>query len=62
MSSTAFMQLGYHEEARAWRDWLFRAVAGRRAHAEFADRFEIFADERVRGTQDQSLWTGDGAE
>jgi len=25
----AFMQLGYYEEARAWRDWLVRAVAGR---------------------------------
>ena len=24
----AFMQLGYYEEARAWRDWLVRAVAG----------------------------------
>jgi len=24
----AFMQLGYHEEALAWRDWLLRAVAG----------------------------------
>ena len=24
----AFMQLGYYEEARAWRDWLIRAVAG----------------------------------
>ena len=24
----AFMQLGYHDEARAWRDWLRRAVAG----------------------------------
>jgi GH15 family glucan-1,4-alpha-glucosidase len=24
----AFMQLGYHDEARAWRDWLIRAVAG----------------------------------
>ncbi len=24
----AFMNLGYYEEARAWRDWLFRAVAG----------------------------------
>ena len=24
----AFMHLGYYEEARAWRDWLFRAVAG----------------------------------
>jgi GH15 family glucan-1,4-alpha-glucosidase len=24
----AFMQLGYYEEARAWRDWLMRAVAG----------------------------------
>jgi GH15 family glucan-1,4-alpha-glucosidase len=24
----AFMSLGYHEEARAWRDWLIRAVAG----------------------------------
>ena len=24
----AFMQLGYFEEARAWRDWLLRAVAG----------------------------------
>ncbi len=24
----AFMQLGYHDEAQAWRDWLIRAVAG----------------------------------
>jgi len=24
----AFMNLGYYEEARAWRDWLMRAVAG----------------------------------
>jgi GH15 family glucan-1,4-alpha-glucosidase len=24
----AFMQLGYHDEALAWRDWLIRAVAG----------------------------------
>jgi len=24
----AFMQLGYYEEARAWRDWVVRAVAG----------------------------------
>jgi GH15 family glucan-1,4-alpha-glucosidase len=24
----AFMDLGYYEEARAWRDWLLRAVAG----------------------------------
>jgi GH15 family glucan-1,4-alpha-glucosidase len=24
----AFMQLGYYDEARAWRDWLVRAVAG----------------------------------
>jgi len=24
----AFLHLGYHEEARAWSDWLFRAVAG----------------------------------
>jgi GH15 family glucan-1,4-alpha-glucosidase len=24
----ALMHLGYHEEARAWRDWLVRAVAG----------------------------------
>jgi len=24
----AFMQLGYYEEARAWRDWLIRAIAG----------------------------------
>jgi GH15 family glucan-1,4-alpha-glucosidase len=24
----AFIQLGYYEEARAWRDWLVRAVAG----------------------------------
>jgi GH15 family glucan-1,4-alpha-glucosidase len=24
----AFMHLGYHDEARAWRDWLLRAVAG----------------------------------
>jgi GH15 family glucan-1,4-alpha-glucosidase len=24
----AFMNLGYYEEARAWRDWLLRAIAG----------------------------------
>src|SRR5712672_1867759 len=24
----AFMQLGYYDEARAWRDWLLRAIAG----------------------------------
>jgi GH15 family glucan-1,4-alpha-glucosidase len=24
----AFMHLGYYEEARAWRDWLIRAIAG----------------------------------
>ena len=24
----ALMQLGYHDEAKAWRDWLVRAVAG----------------------------------
>lgn len=24
----AFMNLGYHDEAKAWRDWLLRAVAG----------------------------------
>ena len=24
----AFMQLGYYDEARAWRDWLIRAIAG----------------------------------
>ena len=24
----AFMRLGYYDEARAWRDWLIRAVAG----------------------------------
>jgi GH15 family glucan-1,4-alpha-glucosidase len=22
------MHLGYHDEARAWRDWLIRAIAG----------------------------------
>ena len=30
----AFMNLGYHEEARAWRDWLIRAVAGRPDQAQ----------------------------
>jgi GH15 family glucan-1,4-alpha-glucosidase len=25
---SAFLNAGYHEEARAWRDWLLRAVAG----------------------------------
>ena len=24
----AFMHLGYYDEARAWRDWLIRAIAG----------------------------------
>jgi GH15 family glucan-1,4-alpha-glucosidase len=30
----AFMKLGYHEEARAWRDWLLRAIAGSPAQAQ----------------------------
>src|SRR5215510_5741940 len=30
----AFMNLGYHEEARAWRDWLVRAVAGSPSQAQ----------------------------
>ena len=25
---TAFLNAGFHEEARAWRDWLLRAAAG----------------------------------
>jgi hypothetical protein len=28
-----FMHLGYYDEARAWRDWLFRAVAAGRARS-----------------------------
>lgn len=30
----AFMNLGYHDEARAWRDWLLRAVAGAPAQVQ----------------------------
>jgi GH15 family glucan-1,4-alpha-glucosidase len=30
----AFMNLGYYEEARAWRDWLIRAVAGSPSQAQ----------------------------
>ena len=30
----AFLQAGYVEEARAWRDWLLRAVAGDPAHIQ----------------------------
>jgi GH15 family glucan-1,4-alpha-glucosidase len=30
----ALMNVGYYEEARAWRDWLFRAVAGSPAQAQ----------------------------
>jgi GH15 family glucan-1,4-alpha-glucosidase len=30
----AFMNLGYYEEARAWRDWLMRAVAGDPRHIQ----------------------------
>src|SRR5262249_30393566 len=30
----AFMHLGYYEEARAWRDWLLRAVAGSPSQAQ----------------------------
>src|SRR3546814_21008503 len=28
MTLLAFMSLGYFDEARAWRDWLTRSVAG----------------------------------
>jgi GH15 family glucan-1,4-alpha-glucosidase len=30
----AFMKLGYQDEARAWRDWLLRAIAGSPAQAQ----------------------------
>jgi GH15 family glucan-1,4-alpha-glucosidase len=30
----AFMNLGYYDEARAWRDWLVRAVAGSPSQAQ----------------------------
>jgi GH15 family glucan-1,4-alpha-glucosidase len=30
----AFMQLGYYDEARAWRDWVLRAVAGSPSQAQ----------------------------
>jgi GH15 family glucan-1,4-alpha-glucosidase len=30
----ALMNLGYHEEARAWRDWLIRALAGSPSQAQ----------------------------
>jgi GH15 family glucan-1,4-alpha-glucosidase len=30
----AFMNLGYYDEARAWRDWLIRAVAGSPSQAQ----------------------------
>jgi GH15 family glucan-1,4-alpha-glucosidase len=30
----AFMNLGYYEEAQAWRDWLIRAVAGNPSQAQ----------------------------
>ncbi len=30
----AFMQLGFYEEAKAWRDWLLRAVAGEPAQLQ----------------------------
>ena len=30
----AFMNLGYYEEAQAWRDWLIRAVAGSPSQAQ----------------------------
>ena len=32
--STRCMGAGFHEEARAWRDWLLRAVAGDPAHLQ----------------------------
>jgi GH15 family glucan-1,4-alpha-glucosidase len=28
----ALMHLGYYDEARAWRDWLLRTVAGSQDH------------------------------
>ena len=34
----AFMQLGYYEEAQAWRDWLVRAVAGSMVYVDFRAR------------------------
>jgi GH15 family glucan-1,4-alpha-glucosidase len=56
----AFMNLGYYDEARAWRDWLVRAVAGspsqvqimarRKSAAAPALGFLPAADPRIRGT------------
>lgn len=41
----AFMNLGYHDEARAWRDWLLRAVAG--APAQIQIMYGISGERRL---------------
>src|SRR6185437_9203737 len=41
----AFMQLGYRDEATAWRDWLLRAVAG--APAQIQIMYGIGGERRL---------------
>ena len=41
----AFMHLGYHDEAKAWRDWLMRAVAG--APAQIQIMYGISGERRL---------------
>jgi glucoamylase len=47
----AFMNTGYHDEARAWRSWLLRAVAG--------DPEEIQIMYKVTGERRMEEWTAD---
>ena len=47
----AFLNAGFHEEAKAWRDWLLRAIAGTPA------RMRIMY--RVDGSRHLSEWTVD---
>ena len=37
---TALLNAGFHEEARRWRDWILRAVAGRPAEMQFVYRID----------------------
>ncbi len=49
MTLVAFMELGYFDEARAWRDWLMRAIAGDPAHLQIM--YSVTGERRLQEWQ-----------
>ncbi|WOI55818.1 glycoside hydrolase family 15 protein [Palleronia sp. LCG004] len=54
MTLVAFMDLGYFDEARAWRDWLMRAIAGDPARLQIM--YSVTGERRLQEWQPD--WLG----